>query len=43
MGVMAQELVNIIYQEWKFRGSSFRMKLREDIPEIDFYVDVLYN
>jgi hypothetical protein len=36
VGIMAAELVQVLYQECKCRCSSFRMKLREDVPDIDF-------
>lgn len=36
VGVMAAELVQILFQECKCRGSAFRIKIREEIPDIDF-------
>ncbi|CAD8043011.1 unnamed protein product [Paramecium primaurelia] len=39
VGVMANELVQILYQEQKSRGNAFRMKIREEIPQIDFFDD----
>jgi hypothetical protein len=33
---MANELVQVLFQECKSKGSSFRMKIREEIPEVDF-------
>ncbi|CAD8061010.1 unnamed protein product [Paramecium sonneborni] len=39
VGVMANELVQILYQEQKSRGNGYRMKIREEIPQVDFLDD----
>lgn len=32
VGVMSNELVQLLHQECKSRGNAFRMKIREEIP-----------
>jgi len=36
VGLLASELLNILFSESKTLGNAFRYKMREDIPKIDF-------
>ena len=36
VGLLASELLNILFSESKTLGNAFRYKIREDIPKIDF-------
>ena len=37
IGLMANELLSILFSEAKTLGSAFRYKFREDIPKVDFF------
>ncbi|KAL4439594.1 hypothetical protein ABPG74_003996 [Tetrahymena malaccensis] len=39
VGNMAQELVSLLFQEYKSNGNAFRNKVREEIPSVDIFTD----
>ncbi|EAS03231.3 hypothetical protein TTHERM_00535670 (macronuclear) [Tetrahymena thermophila SB210] len=39
VGNMAQELVSLLFQEYKSNGNAFRNKVREEIPSVDIFTE----